>query len=231
MRSSNGKLEGSQSKAATVLPVLLPAGKAKPDGAASWQDKFGLFHPVRRLRDGDLPSMLAALDGGDRKRFSGLVSLREALESGDALLAGKLAQSYKPLLRDIMTRYFPDSKLPLTQNDLEAVARFLMSGNRRDTAAAILSQLLTRELCEAKLVLWRTQSGTIPAMYCHDARTAIFVRALIGPVTICPRCDSVFTRKRPDQRYCTIRCREAHRVARWRATPKGKAGCRAKPRA
>jgi hypothetical protein len=204
---------------ATTLPVLLPAGKAKPDGAASWEEHFGLFHPVRRLRGSELKSMVAGLPSRERKRFTGLVTLRQALESQDALLAGKLVQSYKTLVRDIMARYFPNLKLPVAPNDLETVARFLMMESRRDTAAAILSQLLTPELSKAKLVVWRTESGTLPAIYCDDVRTALFVCALIGPaatISLCPRCGSVFIRKRPDQVYCSIQCREAHRVARWR---------------
>ena len=191
------------------------------DGAASWEEHFGLLHPVRSLKKSDLPSMLQSLDTQDVRRFTGLITLRDAIKSPDALLAEKLVQSYKPLLRDIVSRYFGELGVPKAQEDLSAIAQFLMLRSRRDTAVSILSQLLTRELSQAKVVVWRTQSGAIPAIYCDDVRTAVFVTATVfGWLAICPHCDSVFVRDRPDQDYCTVPHREAHRVARWRKQKK-----------
>jgi hypothetical protein len=211
--------------AVTDLPILIPAQSGRVDGAASWEDRFGLFHPVRRLKHDDAKAILKSLDKDDLRRWKGLVTLRDAIQSPDALLTEKLVQAYKPLLRDIASRYVTELKLPVKREDVEAVARFL-THNRRDTATAILSQLLTAELLRAKLVVWRTPSGWLPAIYCDDSRTALFVYAAVsGQLAICPHCDSVFVKARPDQRYCKVSCREAHRVARWR---KGKSAKRRK---
>jgi hypothetical protein len=208
-------------KTVTTVPVLVPAGDGRVDGAASWQEHFGLFHPVRSLRKSDLPSMFKSLDQEDLRRFTGLVTLRDAIESSDALLTEKLVRSYKPLLRDIARRYFKELELPTAQKDLNAIAHFLMSGDRREKAVAIVSQLLTKELSQANLVMWRTKSGAIPAIFCQDTRTALFVCvAVLGLLGICPHCDVVFPKERPDQDYCSVSHREAHRVARWRKQKK-----------
>jgi hypothetical protein len=217
-------MQRDHNKTVTGIPILVPAEGGRVDGAASWEEHFGLLHPVRSLTKSDLGPMLKYLDKQDVRRLTGLVTLGHAIKSPDALLTEKLIRSYKPLLRDIATRYGTELKLPVSQRDIETIAWFLKTGSRRDTAAAILSQLLTKELSNAKLVVWRTQSGAIPAIYCDDARTALFVSfAVIGWLAICPHCDSVFLRERPDQDYCTVPHREAHRVARWRLKQKQKA--------
>jgi hypothetical protein len=197
--------------------VLLPTGDAGDDSAASWENDFGLFHPIRRLRSNDLPAVLKSLSARDQKRFTGIVRLLGAVKSPDALLWAKLVESYTPLTRDIVSRYFPGLRPPIAQHDLEVIARFLKTRDQRDKAAAILSQLLTSELSKARIVMWRTRSGLVPAIYCPDAQSALFAYVLVlQQVAICPHCDSVFVKSRPDQQYCKIAHREAHRVARWR---------------
>jgi hypothetical protein len=62
----------------------------------------------------------------------------------------------------------------------------------------------------------------VPSVFCPDTETALYVEflfAIRGP-GICPKCEKVFFKQRPDQAYCSIEHREAHRVARWRERDK-----------
>ena len=76
----------------------------------------------------------------------------------------------------------------------------------------------------SQLVLWWTGVRFTPAIWCYDMKTAFYVRALLGKgLRICPHCSEPFPQKRPDQNYCSVAHREAHRVARWRLQQKQKA--------
>jgi ribosomal protein S27AE len=72
----------------------------------------------------------------------------------------------------------------------------------------------------------------MPAIFCPDYKTAVFVRLVLGKrldlrnrlsksVKFCPRCGKHFVQSHPKQEYDTPKCREAHRVARWRAKQRG----------
>jgi hypothetical protein len=87
--------------------------------------------------------------------------------------------------------------------------------------------LISEELSEiisasSHLVLWWNGKRFTPAIWCDNVKTAFYVRALLDVVggkglRICPHCSEIFFQKRPDQNYCSVAHREAHRVARWRA--------------
>ena len=181
-----------------TLPILIPAAN-RTDGHATWEEGS---RPVQELRLNDLRPLLESLDPRGVHRWAGLVTLRDAVRSSDELLFEKAASSA-----------------------------------RRGEAAIVLSQLMSKEISRARIVLWyarkmvllRDMSGSkpfvpppdklIPAIYCEDVKTALFVFAAIGRgLSICPRCDKTFVQKqkRRHQQYCSIRCREAHRVERWR---------------
>src|SRR5262249_42295816 len=125
MMMKRGRKNTVTEKAGQLLPVLLPRGGATGDGAASWENAFGPCHPIHQLRSKDLRAILKSLSARDLKRFTGIVRLLDAVKSSDALLWPKLVESYKPLTRDIVSRYFPGLRPPIAQHDLEVIARFL----------------------------------------------------------------------------------------------------------
>ena len=90
-----------------------------------------------------------------------------------------------------------------------------------------LQDTLVKDLCNrldsVRLVLWKTQGRIAPGILCPDISTAFFVHLLMSAVgaraslRLCPKCGKIFLQKRADQDYCSVKCRESHRVERWRA--------------
>lgn len=100
--------------------------------------------------------------------------------------------------------------------------------------ARLLADQLNRELRGVRFVLAFVEgrSTPVPAIYCPRRVQGLYVRMLfkIGGthgLGVCPHCGEGFEMRRPDQQYCSIAHREAHRVARWRAAGKEK-GTRSK---
>ena len=81
---------------------------------------------------------------------------------------------------------------------------------------------MSQALDSARFVLWWSGKQFRPALYCPELKAAVYTFLLMSIVAgrgwgVCPHCGEFFVQKRPDQNYCTIAHREAHRVARWRA--------------
>jgi hypothetical protein len=92
----------------------------------------------------------------------------------------------------------------------------------------LLSQLVSNALDSVKLVLWLSGKRFQPALYCPDAKAAVYTFLLMKLAAgrgwgVCPYCGQFFIQKRADQSYCAIAHREAHRVSRWRADQAAKA--------
>jgi len=91
----------------------------------------------------------------------------------------------------------------------------------------LLSQLISEALRPVQVVLWWTGREFKPALYCPEVKLALYAALLMrvaggGRWGVCPKCGEFFEQKRLNQNYCSIAHREAHRVARWRATKKSK---------
>ncbi len=92
-----------------------------------------------------------------------------------------------------------------------------------------LSQRLSRLLDGVQIVLWWDGARFLPALYCAGGVVeAILVRLLLTiaagekglGLRVCPHCSKLFLQARPDQSYCSVPCREAHRLARYRERQK-----------
>ena len=86
-----------------------------------------------------------------------------------------------------------------------------------------------RELEGVRLVLWKKNEpdrSLAVGLYSPDLRAAFWIHSLMSGTgtakgfRICPKCGKVFWQDRPDQDYCGVKCREAHRIERWRAKKK-----------
>jgi endogenous inhibitor of DNA gyrase (YacG/DUF329 family) len=227
----------------TEIPVLIPCVQKEQDGVANFYggeivrergELVALYQPVRALRDDELTRKSEAgkklwkgLEPAEQERLMGLIALRKALESRDALAMEKLEHMYRKLVPDIRHCSWPPPSLdePETMTEVIKVATArTMAQSGTPKPPGYLPLLLTRALRRARLVLWwhDKERRFLPAIYCPDVATALYVRALVGIVggralLVCPRCGKPFVQERSDQDYCSIRCREAHRVARWRA--------------
>jgi hypothetical protein len=81
---------------------------------------------------------------------------------------------------------------------------------------------------EPQIVLWWFEGAPRPAIYCRDARAALYIHTFfLAPAgalsfRICPYDGEQFFQERPNQDYCCVAHREAHRVARFRDNKKRK---------
>src|SRR5215469_11698102 len=84
-----------------------------------------------------------------------------------------------------------------------------------------ITQFLEKFLSRTRLTYWvRNGSSELqPAVFCPDLGTAMAVHVILnGAMRVCPHCGTIFTAQHLKQQYtCSVRCREAHRIARFRA--------------
>jgi uncharacterized C2H2 Zn-finger protein len=232
----------------TQLPVLIPCSQEEQDGVANFlpaellqkggkllREGTGFksrLCPVRMLRDAELrPTSKAKwidqLGPIDQKRLLGLLSLRQALETRDKLQIEKLEKVYQNLVPDILAEGGQRKVDRATAEIIEgATARtFAQWHARNPNVQPFLARVLTKAIQPAQLVVWWNKGRFLPALYCPDLATAFYVRCMLGiaggnALVVCPRCGNPFLQERSDQDYCSVRCREAHRVARWRRANK-----------
>jgi hypothetical protein len=162
--------------------------------------------------------LLRGLPKRERERFLATMQLRSAVERKDN------EAIRKALLRlDGIT---------------DRAARQIIKGTARsldaEGQARLLADQLNRELQGVRLVLAFVEgrSTPVPAIYCPRRVQGLYVRMFFRlggtrGLGVCPHCGEGFEMRRPDQQYCSIAHREAHRVARWRAAGKEK-GTRSK---
>lgn len=234
-------MQRGHNNSVTHFAVLLPCETDARDGMANFLPQGALFTPVRELTGTDLDknsvrgrNTWGALTGPQRERLLGLIALRQAMEQKDALAVVKLAKAYETLATEIMGIHQGERPEKMTEQRFSR----LLAAQKSGTAQRVLAETLTRSLSEARLVLWWKDSDArfLPALYCPNVVTALHARALLSAVggkalLVCPHCGEPFVQQRSDQDYCSIRCREAHRVARWRAARNGRKKTRSSARA
>jgi hypothetical protein len=227
-----------------ALPVLVPCSPEEAEGVATFAPEDGEAQSVRAFRTSDIKNAKKHLPGHAGKRFAAVMKLKRALESPDDPLARE--EALRALAgANKLTRSSPENPLrsetpPDVPDHLVAdVVEGKLSGERliklmehyeglrpgesaRSDARWLLSYEVSMEFKRARLVLWWTGQKFRPALWCPDMKTAFYSRVLLGVVSgkglcICPKCGVLFVQDRPDQTYCTIKHRESHRVARWRA--------------
>jgi hypothetical protein len=169
-----------------------------------------------------------------RKELLGVIVLRNLIQRGETYSSATVKQVYHDLAFQIfgqeVDRPWSEEMLRLMRqktgrpdwkpkSEVDSFGEAIDSVRRHPT---VVAGLVTRELDPVRLVLWWSGSCFLPAIWCEDLREAIYVLSLPAfaggkALMVCPRCREVFVQSRPDQDYCSIRCREAYRVARWRA--------------
>lgn len=191
-----------------TVPILIYASKESRDGTASFLPDFEGLRPVRILRDKDLTptgEIWRSITKREQDELIATANLIRAVEKEDSLAArhacAALAGGKSPELRMIVLEV------------AEKVAAYPQTK---------LDETISERLKSARLVLWSYRGKPTLALFCPDRVTAFFARLLLSRVSgkglvVCPQCGVPFVQKRPNQEYCSIQHREAHRVARWRA--------------
>jgi hypothetical protein len=229
-------MQRDQYKAVTV-PILIPCPPAESEGTATFLAGFGGLQPLRPLRDEDLDKNTVVgienwkqLSDNERKRLCGVVTLIQALRSNDSLAAEKASQQ----LQHLETGLFDALSAEKFKQIIATMQ--LTVGPSAHSFARLLSRTVSEGVRKVALVLWRRGTEILPALFCPTISSAIYIRALLKSsngeaIRICPKCGEPFLQKQSNQDYCSVRCREAHRVARWRANKldKGPSLARKKP--
>jgi hypothetical protein len=231
-----------------LLPVLIPASSREKEGVATFAMVDESPQSVRMFRTEDLKCASKNLPDEEAGRFIAVIRLRKALENpADSAAIEEAVRALQPLAPQ---PYGPESPFggfyPVVQvisqdpykekvfwpkSMVEQISRsYGVDSNSYSKAdpRVLLSYVLSNELRDARLVLWWADRRFRPALWCPNVKTAFYARVLLGVVggkgfAVCPHCGNGFVQDRPDQEYCSISHREAHRVARWRAQQKQKA--------
>src|ERR1035441_7823884 len=222
------------------LPVLIRSTPEDQEGVATFEPEFGPPKPVRTFKNSDLKNARKHLGESDLLHFNAVVALIQALkEPSDSIALQKAKDAFD---KSYSVRQAEPSKFSLQDPTDERFAKVLsrhicvppeeaievFEGKRPGPLAAadhrrLLSYAVSEALfMDSRLVLWWTGSCFMPAIWCDDVKTAFYVRALLEAaggkgLHMCPHCSQPFFQDRPNQNYCSIAHREAHRVARWRA--------------
>jgi len=193
-----------------ILPILIPAEKAEAhDGVANFylikEGSVSRSGPrVRLLRNRDLSerAIRKVLGPEEYDLLTATLDLKRSRETGDSLLQGRAYGKLMP-------------HLGFSGMDPKV---FSYPG----WANVHVPRLATAPMEEARVVLWFC-GRFIPAIYCPNLRTAIFVRAFLSFQT-CPYCGIIFVPEKNNVIYCRPAHSHAHRMARLRARRRQKKG-------
>lgn len=197
-----------------TLPILIPCRQEEAEGTANFLSGFAGLGPVRSLRREELNpknSKVWALLGPEKqKQLVSTIQLLYAVQTKDPLAIAnayeRISEEEKPLIK---------------------AARSAIASAFKTYPSDEIRRILSKELLPLRLVLWKSKEGKlVPAFYSPDLSSGLLLYSLLkaigseGGLAVCPRCGTPFLQKRADQEFCSIECREAHRVARWRAKKK-----------
>jgi hypothetical protein len=238
------------------LPILVPSSSEKQEGFATFQVGDSTPQPVRTFRSEDLKHAGTHLSKTAAQHFTAVMMLKRALENPDDPLAlqeaTRLLETSERQLAgpsgSTGSRYITSRVISWEPFEKATIWPKWLTDQFPDPHATqkgkldahkdpywLLSTALSNELRDARLVLWWVNQKFRPALWCPDMKTAFYARVLLGVVggkgfCVCPHCCEWFVQDRPDQTYCSVSHREAHRVARWREQQKLKATKKAKKR-
>jgi hypothetical protein len=208
-----------------TVEVLYPSAGGQPAD----------FQPGLRVVALSVPELKDAflrLGDSERKRLAGFIAVRDAIQRRDALAAQKALESMDfqavPELRILREFWRSRPADPLAQKF--AALEKSMHSVSLDEAAERLARVITDELHgKTALVCHWNGAKFLPALLCEDFTSAVYALALVKFATgerglaLCAKCGEIFPQDRSDQDYCSLRCREAHRVARWRLRKRAQA--------
>lgn len=197
----------------TSISVLLPAKFEESEGV-TWTKQGDRLHgeQVRVLQSRELRSkeQLAKIAGENPGWIDFLCGVKD--------LQHLRSRKYDPLVYE---RAWSEIA-PTVAHDPKSAAP--------EQLGSYLLVTLAIALDGVRVIFWKTKpdrSGNqrmLPGLYCPDLKTAVAARWLLAPeLRICAECAKIFTAARPKQLACSLRCRETHRIKRFRARKQLKA--------
>jgi hypothetical protein len=136
--------------------------------------------------------------------------------------------SVMPKLRELHRRRTGEtapSPAALAQLLCEVFSRHHKAADPQEEAQGYLGWLWAEAMSSARIVLWwvksfdgRSVQRLIPAIYCPDLKTALYVWEALGErrVTVCLGCGELFVPDRPNELYHDRNCGDRHRHRRQR---------------
>jgi hypothetical protein len=232
--------------AVTPIPVLIPAvPRDKRDGRLIQADDYDIAVQIVRLTN---PVALLAENSGvgdateypmvgirHRAGLFALLRLTQAVQTRDladlkAYVRLQSADEFKrwrdsdaELRVAFGTKEWPRPK----RKELEAAQEGIVKSLVRRIRFPILevSHQLNTRLREAKFVIWWVERDKkfAPGIFCENMATAVaalLATSVASPEGLgaCERCGAWFSRKKRIQRYCSLRCGNAARKVRQRAS-------------
>lgn len=212
----------------TLIPVQSENGEGRAFVPVEEEDEDGrpeinyIPRTVRRFTQADLGKTKRGAETlkqvGKYQHLLTLVEYLRAERDDDAVAA-----------KNAYEKHLKETRSPLVQ----LVARRMMEKpgvSPRAFARDSIEHTICRSIESVRLVIWQREGKLAPGLFCPDVSLAFLVHALmsaLGPkgnvgLRLCPKCSGPFLQKRKDQSYCSIRCREAHRVQRFRARKKAR---------
>jgi hypothetical protein len=228
-------MQRGQVKTVTNIPILVPCEPRHRQGLVTWAPDTSDQH-VRVITHADLDpkskrNPFRALSVADREFFLSVNTLLQGLERKDQIAIARARERVVVALGAKQGLNLNSDWVRRTASQLglrpgrEALALILATLDPRQSQDIryLFSGVVSGELDSVRLVLWWYGGRFRPALYCLDLKSALFTFILMRTVGrpgwgACPHCGDFFVQKRSDQAYCTIAHREAHRVARWRAS-------------
>jgi hypothetical protein len=187
---------------------------------------------MRKLKQADLKNLKQSTSVDDVKLITAVIALHDAYNNKDRVAIKKAFEMVFPYIADIWAGENPRSaEQAKRMAEGESTNPWRVGDEKLDekyqlaNAQQKISQLVTRQLDRVRLVWWFSgeEDRFVPAAYCPDVKTAVFVHAFIARTSrlrVCPHCGTMFISVKTNIDYCSPAHRDAHRVARWRAGKK-----------
>jgi hypothetical protein len=211
------------------FPVLVPATAADVEGIFSDAGTKHLPRAVRTVSEKEVdddvtrmrrePKYLGVLTRKQWMYVQGINLLKRATDHKDRLAIEKacsLLCDYNPDADPEPGCWVPAPPALLAETLLSAAPA---------VRKVLTADFFSRPFYETRLVYWiKAKTKPFPmglGLYCPDLKAAFVVTLLLRDTfRICPRCQKTFRAKHTEQVCCSVKCREAHRIARWRARQK-----------
>lgn len=230
------------------MPVLIPCSAHEREGFATFSVELAAAQPVRALSDADTRAALRRMQHYELEHLNATLAAIQAIHTKDSIALKKAAKRFDTAAQ--MKKGEHDRQSPSLMPERWVTSDWgrwvtmvfgLKSGQELDALLRYggyksgphaqreikwrLSLEMSKAVEDVRFVLWWTGERFLPALYCADLKTGLYVKGLLSLIggkcfRVCPYCDQPFFQTRPDQNYCSIPHREAHRVARWRARQK-----------
>jgi hypothetical protein len=180
------------------LPVLIRVSQQQLADGFVYSDIYAPGVPVVRVIDANLPNNVKRTMG--RRAWERVIAtflLRAAHSNHDDFAARNALAKLHGLQLSLLS-----PKIKYDQS-----AQFSIAAE------------FGKAMSSARVILWWNLKADRlePGILCRDLKAALFLRAALGDLRVCPCCDQPFLPDRPDQQYCSILCRERFRKRRLRA--------------